>query len=213
MVGFTSDRLTAARRERRTRLERQARTRAALLRAGERTYLKHGFRGASAVEIARRAGFSTGALYSNFTGKEDLLLTVLDQRATADAGRLTTAVQTAGSVDEVVNRVVDWFATLLDDDPRWRTLEVELSIAALTKPKLAERLRRRHRAFAGELAELLRRQSARFGADLTLDSDTLSAALLGLGDGLSVHRVLDPELDAVGVFRRVLIRLLGATGG
>lgn len=201
----------AAGRRPETRLERQARTRASLLHAGEQAYLQRGFHGASAVEIARRAGFSTGALYSNFSSKEDLLLSVLDQRAAADVKRLATAVQSAESVEEVVRGVSDWFATLLDDDPRWRALEVELSVAALGKPELAERLRLRQRTYAGDLAELLRRHAARFDASLPLDADTLSAALLGLGDGLSVHSVVDPEVDAVGVFRRTLIRLLGVS--
>src|SRR5919112_799143 len=55
--------------------ERRLITRAQLLDAAERVFARDGLRGASVDTIALEAGYSTGALYSNFKGKEDLFLT------------------------------------------------------------------------------------------------------------------------------------------
>jgi AcrR family transcriptional regulator len=187
----------------------QARTRSDLLRAGEAAYLESGFRGATANAIARRAGVSTGALYSNFESKEDLLLAVLDEHSALDAERLVVALEAAGSASESVGIVAQWLSSMVTDDARWRTLEVELAIASVGKPDLAERVRVRQRAYASGIAELLIANSARFGMPLPMPADVLGEALLALGDGLGVHSLVDPQIDARGVFARAMALLLG----
>jgi AcrR family transcriptional regulator len=70
-------------RRRFTRLESKARTRAELLRAANRLFLRDGYAATSLGAIAEEAGLTKGAVYSNFESKEDLFLVVL-QQATAD---------------------------------------------------------------------------------------------------------------------------------
>ena len=78
--------------ERRTpRQEKRAQTRAALLDAAERLWAKHGIRGASLDEIAAQAGMTKGAVYSNFTGKTDLILALLDRYTHLELGRRTSS--------------------------------------------------------------------------------------------------------------------------
>ena len=60
--------------------ERRLITRAQLLDAAERVFARDGLRGASVDAIALEAGYSTGAVYSNFKGKEDLFLTLMEER-------------------------------------------------------------------------------------------------------------------------------------
>lgn len=78
--------------ERRTpRQEKRAQTRAALLDAAERLWAKHGIRGASLDEIAAQAGMTKGAVYSNFTGKTDLILALLDRYTQLELGPPTSS--------------------------------------------------------------------------------------------------------------------------
>jgi AcrR family transcriptional regulator len=78
--------------ERRTpRQEKRAQTRAALLDAAERLWAKHGIRGASLDEIAAQAGMTKGAVYSNFTGKTDLILALLDRYTQLQLGPPTSS--------------------------------------------------------------------------------------------------------------------------
>jgi AcrR family transcriptional regulator len=78
--------------ERRTpRQEKRAQTRAALLDAAERLWAEHGIRGASLDEIAAQAGMTKGAVYSNFTGKTDLILALLDRYTQVEIGRRTSS--------------------------------------------------------------------------------------------------------------------------
>jgi AcrR family transcriptional regulator len=61
-----------------TRAEQQSRTRAALVASARRVFGRDGFNGANLAAIAREAGLTKGAVYSNFDSKADLFLAVLD---------------------------------------------------------------------------------------------------------------------------------------
>src|ERR1700683_385103 len=64
-------------RKRLTREESRAQTRATLIAVGREHFLRYGLGGAVAEKIAEDAGYSRGALYSNFDGKEELFLAVI----------------------------------------------------------------------------------------------------------------------------------------
>lgn len=61
-----------------SRRDRQLQTREALIFTARSVFAEDGFHGASLDRIAREAGFSKGAVYSNFDGKSDLFLAVMD---------------------------------------------------------------------------------------------------------------------------------------
>ncbi|GAA1132525.1 helix-turn-helix domain-containing protein [Citricoccus alkalitolerans] len=62
-----------------SRQDRQQQTREALIVAARGVFSEDGYHGASLDRIAREAGFSKGAVYSNFSGKPSLFLAVMDQ--------------------------------------------------------------------------------------------------------------------------------------
>jgi AcrR family transcriptional regulator len=70
-----------------TRVQQQARTRAAVLEAATAEFAEHGYADARVDRIAERAELTRGAVYSNFPGKRALYLAVL-----LDSERLTDAV-------------------------------------------------------------------------------------------------------------------------
>ncbi|MGI5206655.1 TetR/AcrR family transcriptional regulator [Spirillospora sp. CA-108201] len=61
------------------RRDRREQTRAALLAAAERLWAERGIHGASLDDIAAAAGLTKGAVYSNFAGKTDLLLALMER--------------------------------------------------------------------------------------------------------------------------------------
>ena len=60
-----------------TRRARSAETRVALLEAGAQVFVERGFHGASARQIAERAGFTNPVLYYHFGGKEELYAEII----------------------------------------------------------------------------------------------------------------------------------------
>jgi AcrR family transcriptional regulator len=76
---------------RRTQAERRSRTRSALLEAAAREFSTYGYANASLERVAREAGYTRGALYHQFAGKEELALAVVawvDETWTAEVGAL-----------------------------------------------------------------------------------------------------------------------------
>jgi AcrR family transcriptional regulator len=72
-----------------SRQESQRKTREALIAAARGVFAQDGYHGANLELIAREAGFSKGAVYSNFDGKAALFLAVMDanmEAALAEGG-------------------------------------------------------------------------------------------------------------------------------
>ena len=66
-------------RARRSNAERSRETRGALVSAARRAFEERGFAGASADDIARRAGLTRGAMYHHFRDKRELYGAVIEE--------------------------------------------------------------------------------------------------------------------------------------
>ena len=95
-----------------TRLEAQSLTRRRLLDAAADEFCEQGFRMASLTDVADRAGYTIGAVYSNFSSKDGLFLAVMRDRlprieamlAGALAADGQSASGPAASVDERITQ-------------------------------------------------------------------------------------------------------------
>src|SRR4030095_10992252 len=65
-------------KQRLTRAERSARTRAELMASARQLFLRRGFHAASLEQVPEEPGFTIGAVYSRFGSKADLFLAILD---------------------------------------------------------------------------------------------------------------------------------------
>src|SRR5918998_252098 len=86
-----------ARLDRRTRTARAEgrEAREELLAAALRVFARRGYRQAGVAEIAAAAGYSKGALYWHFSGKEELLATLLEEQVDAPTRELVALLETA----------------------------------------------------------------------------------------------------------------------
>lgn len=191
-----------------SRQESQARTRTRLVAEAERVFLKKGFLAASIGEIAQAAGFTTGAVYSNFVSKEDLGLAVIERRMLGSISALrATLATTKPSVGARLGVLDLWARDALDDED-WVVLITEFILAMRHKPDIRRRYANGLRAATVLIADIIERQRDDLGITLTMEPARLAPTLLGLGMGLSVLRVADPLLDP-GTFAEVSGLLLG----
>ena len=61
-----------------TREERRAATRTELLDAAARVFARRGFHNASVNDVAAEAGYTSGAVYSNFRNKDELFVAAFE---------------------------------------------------------------------------------------------------------------------------------------
>src|ERR1700684_4315001 len=134
-----------------TRAEKQAETRARLIQAAASVFALRGFQAATVEEIAEEAGYSHGAVYSNFEGKEELFLAVFEQYMTQRVEEVTLASEIEGSFAERARAGADqWMQRFSQDRPTF-LLHLEFMIHAARNPHLSEQLGERMAALRLEI--------------------------------------------------------------
>src|SRR5215211_7700403 len=100
-----------------TRREKQEQTRERLLDAAARVFARRGYGQASVEEIAAEAGFTTGAVYSNFTGKEQLFLALADREVEDRVSEMRALAEAAERGERPGAKAADQFREFLERDP------------------------------------------------------------------------------------------------
>src|SRR5919201_1972 len=100
------------------------RTRDALIGAAAKVFLARGFQAASVRRIASEAGMTTGAVYSNFDGKADLFLAVLEEKLDPRIGEMYEAAREAPP-GAAGSRVGKEFSAYLEERRRWLILLID----------------------------------------------------------------------------------------
>lgn len=178
-----------------TRAESQARTRELLLATARRLFLRDGYHATSLEKVAETAGFSKGAVYSNFGTKDELCQTVIESVRAEQVQAIMDAFQGEGS-DEDRLAVFEAWAERTIGDPGWTLLEAEFAIHATRRdPGLRDQVATGGRAWTGALQMLLEAETRRRDLKLPLPAAELADALLSLGIGLGLRRAVDPSVS------------------
>ena len=182
-------------RKRLTREESQAQTRATLIAMGRTHFLRYGLGGAVAEKIAEDAGYSRGALYSNFDGKEELFVAVIREEQASRLDFFRSLLKDEPSPKKRVEKFRDALADLVTDHD-WIVLRAEFEVGALRSEPIRKSFveaHRQQRRNGGELfRDLLR------SPDLTsrLSPDEFMTVMINLAHGLAVRqRILGAELS------------------
>lgn len=181
-------------RKRLTREESQAQTRERILDAARAVVARNGFAGASVRDIAEEAGYTQGALYSNFSGKEPIMLELLRQHMREEADLLRSIVEGSDG-PSTLTRLRDWAATL-NADVDWSMLALELQLLAHRSPTFAAEYDDVHEAHAEELGRIVGEFYHSLGREPQLDPRELAAGYMALAHGLALQRRKDSEAPA-----------------
>lgn len=205
--------------------EQKALTRRRLIDAAESVFARRGFHGASVEEIAREAGATTGALYSNFAGKEDLFLALFEEGIAADVRAYSEAFSDGAPSEEQGRGPADHWMRILRERPNYFPLFVEFWAYAVREPGLREGLGKRLAALRIANARLVSAGAAEQGFELSAALAVRLGLVIGaLGNGLALEKLVNPEAvpdelygDMVVLIFKGLAALAresrGATGG
>jgi phosphoribosylaminoimidazole-succinocarboxamide synthase len=193
---------------RQTRQERRAETRERLLEAAARVFAREGYERASVDEVAREAGFSSGALYSNFEGKEDLFLALLGQTVERVSRRVSEAISERPTVEERARLGAAEWMRFLEREPEQFLLAMEFWAYAVRDPEARRRFAAAYAEPRAATARLIDESARALGVRPTLPAEQLATAVDSLADGLALQRLLDPESVPEGLFGEVLSLLL-----
>ncbi len=192
--------------------EQRALTRSRLIDAAESVFARSGYHGASVEEIAGEAGATTGALYSNFAGKEDLFLALFEERIATDVGEYSEIVAEGASLEEQARGAGDRWMEILRERPDYFPLLIEFWSYAIREPQLRERLATRFAALRSGSAQVASEAAERWGlsAGATEAGEHLGLFINALGNGLALEKLVDPDAVPDSIYGEFLALIFQA---
>jgi AcrR family transcriptional regulator len=195
--------------ERLSRPERKSQTRERLIDAAAAVFAERGFETATIDEVAAAAGYTKGAVYSNFASKTDLFIALIERRI---------EVQTAEHARRFEGQDLEGAVQRLEDEPdrepeaerQWLLLAVEFWLHAMRDE--------RARVLMAEQYERARQASARLiapfyelaGERPSLEPRDMAIVIESIGIGLAFQAALQPEAVRMSLQGEVISKLLNA---
>lgn len=180
-----------------TREESQAQTRSRLIDAAAREFATKGFGGASLDGIADAAGYTRGAVYSNFADKADLFVAVLDERLRHQFDEIRKAIADAGADAEQfvsILRSRAWTGRNAAASTRqWMLLYDEFRLYALRNPTARRQLARHEQRLRESYVLAAHQFLNPLGLSDAFPDHTLGALLFALDHDLNRQEAIDPK--------------------
>jgi AcrR family transcriptional regulator len=194
-----------------TRRERQEQTRELLLDAAAMVFARRGYHEASVEEIASEAGFSTGAVYSNFSGKEELFLALADREVEKQVAEIRAVAEGVEAGAEAATEAGRQFQELLKRGRDWPLLFYEFWSFGVRSARIQGEFAKRRQAVQDALAETLDRLAAQLGFELRFPAPMLATAISATLNGLAFERAADPGAISDEVLGEFVAAILGCS--
>jgi AcrR family transcriptional regulator len=195
-------------KQRLTRAEKSAQTRAELMASARRLFLRHGFHACSLEMVAEEAGFTIGAVYSRFGSKADLFLAILDERI----AQLVAEVAQVAALDQPIPEQAELLAgrrmAVLERERDWFPLVLEFWSHAARDERLRREFGASHERLVGAYADLIEADYARLGLPLPLAPEVLARAVVAMGNGVALERLTDPARVPEGLLSTMAVAFL-----
>jgi len=159
---------------------------------------KRGAAGSTFEHVAREAGVSRGLLHYYFGTKERLLVEVVRRDAETRVNRLDEPLAKAKTVDDVLDILVSSLMDLIENDPEFFLLLIELFSAGRRNPDIQRELGQLFQRTRGHVAEVLKAKEREGVLNLRYDAEAVVSYLFSVGDGFALQALSDPERDHAG---------------
>jgi AcrR family transcriptional regulator len=174
---------------------RRQQTRDHLLAAAAQVFADRGFHGASLDEVAAVAGFTKGAVYSNFKNKEDLFLALFKANYDREMEALRTTLEASDVAPE--SRLSD-FAELIWVQSRspgnFGVLYQEFWLYAARNPEARAQLTALEDENVRGIADILEAERKRQGMAPLESPERVARVIAVLFHGIGLLGVLQPEV-------------------
>ena len=177
-----------------------------LVAAAAEVFAEKGYDRAGVAEIARRAGYTTGAIYGRFTGKAELLLAAIEAHSDNELDRLFNEHSFEGKVTSILATVG---AHLVTDDPGANgALILEAFVASRRDPEMRQHMQELLDLRDDKLAELVAEAQGTGAIDPALDAEAMVRFCHALAFGFMLFRAIDLELPAPEPWQALVVRLV-----
>jgi AcrR family transcriptional regulator len=183
----------------------QQKTRARIIAAASKVLAEKGYEATTIKEIAREAQAAPGLVHYYFSGKDELLVEVLQTAGQRFHQHMQQFIQNAPT-DQPLTYYLHQLYERVDQEPevyrlRYESFSLGLHNATIA-PKVRERLAQRREEIGSVIAKILQTlQKPGHTQQPAPDPTTLAALLLALYDGLALQKIMDPTFDLEAAYR------------
>lgn len=177
-----------------------------LLAAAVEMFTERGFEKAGVAAIARRAGVTTGAIYSRWSGKQELMLDALDMVMIEQLDALLSADTTLSAADILSSLGAD----LVARTPTADALVAEALVTARRDPEFRDMLGRRMAEQEKRLALVVDDGKLAGVIDPALDTGAIVTLCHAISIGFAMFGSVDRELPTADGWNAVIERLVTA---
>jgi AcrR family transcriptional regulator len=156
---------------------------------------RRGAAGSTFEHVAREAGVSRGLLHYYFGTKERLLAEVVRRDCDLRMERLSATTADAGDPDALLGRLAGSLLELLDENPEFFVILLELHTLARHNAEVAVELAELHRRVRVHLAGILGTARDQGAIRLADDPEVVSEVLFSIADGLAMRMLAEPKRD------------------
>ncbi|MFI5590964.1 TetR/AcrR family transcriptional regulator [Amycolatopsis sp. NPDC051758] len=182
----------------------RAETRRRIITAATTVFAREGIAATSLNDVAAEAGLTKGAVYSNFTGRDDLVLTIMEEHIVERMDRATRVFAELADLDEATAEAGTRLLEGIDSDATWHRLLLEYWGLAMRNPAVHTGLAERRARLREAVTTAITKAAALHGVDLPLAPEHLAVVVLALSNGLAVERGVDPDAVPPTLFGDVL---------
>jgi AcrR family transcriptional regulator len=154
-----------------------------------------GIAGSTFDQVARVAGVSRGLLHYYFGTKERLLVEVVRRECAVQLERLEAGVANAESADEVLDALVRTFEEFLEEGSTAAVMFYEMTTVAQRNTEIASEVTELGWRTRLHVAAALRAKAQAGVLELRADPEVVATFLFALADGITVRRLVEPQLD------------------
>ncbi|MGV1046956.1 MAG: TetR/AcrR family transcriptional regulator [Solirubrobacterales bacterium] len=184
------------------------------MEAAEAVFRRQGYHGASLDRIAAEAGFTTGAVYSAFDSKAEVMLALLAARAERRRAVWTEVLDSASTVEDYVTEIAKRYAREVATERDWLAVVSESMIVIGRDEELRARYAAQHEASLAALTASIRTWMQRHGERWTISPRRLAVAVTALNRGLVLEGLVAPaEAPEALIVEANLTLLRGAREG
>ena len=177
-----------------------------ILEAASKVFAAEGFAGATIDAIGQAAGFTKGAVYSNFGSKDELFLALLDREFELRGEQIATALESGGDSVATAQALSRSVLDSVHDHADYYVLFVEYWLRAVRDPELRGRLISRRRAAAAEQADNFADSAAAAASGRPLAD--LAQLIVTMNLGIAMEEVLRPGTIEPDLLAQLITSLL-----
>ncbi|ATH94670.1 TetR family transcriptional regulator [Bacillus glycinifermentans] len=195
-------------RRRLNQKERKEETRQMLLHSAVEIFSELGFHGASVEKIAEHAGFSKGAVYSNFKSKEELFLALLEQQMNLHVNNIDKIIDQQDSLAHFIEAMHEHFVSVTNENQKWIILNTEFLLHAMRNEPVRSKWSCMIMESVDQISKSVAKLMLKENHNSALSPEEIAWTIFSLENGLAIFNFINEEKVPANLYGKALKDML-----